>query len=407
MGNQRYKWELLILLWVAFFINQADRQIFNVVLPLIRKDLHLTDIQVGVIAMVFNLVFALLVPVAGYISDRYSRKWIIVISILFWSVATMCTSFSTGMLSLLLFRSVATGGGEAFFGPANYSLLASYHRTTRATAMSLHQTALYIGIVVCGYLAGFTAERWGWEKTFLLFGFLGIIHGGVLIFRLKETPQHIASNNKNNKAELLTSFKILFGTPTALLLTIAFSGLIFGLNGYLTWTPTYLYEKFGLSLELAGFHSMFYTHLFALIGIVIAGPLSDRVAKKDPANRLKFQISGLWVAVPFILLFAFSETQVLIYLGLAGFGFSRAFFDANTYSVLYDVIPARYHSTASGMMMMTGFIVGSTSPLLLGYMRTYMSMSAGFFILAMVWLISGLLLLIAKKYYFRKDYVRL
>ena len=43
-----YKWELIIMLWVAYFLNQGDRQIFNVVIPLIKEDLHLTDVQFGV-----------------------------------------------------------------------------------------------------------------------------------------------------------------------------------------------------------------------------------------------------------------------------------------------------------------------------------------------------------------------
>ena len=64
-----YKWEVLALLWIAYLLNQADRQIFNVVLPLIRADLDLTDTQVGFIATTFNLVFAILVPISGYWGD--------------------------------------------------------------------------------------------------------------------------------------------------------------------------------------------------------------------------------------------------------------------------------------------------------------------------------------------------
>lgn len=54
-----------------------------------------------------------------------------------------------------------------------------------------------------------------------------------------------------------------------------------------------------------------------------------------------------------------SSTLWIIYLGFAGFGFARAFFDANTYTVLYDVVPERYHSSASGVMIMTGFAIGA------------------------------------------------
>ena len=70
-----YKWEVLGLLWIAFFLNQADRQVFNVVLPLIKADLQLSDLQIGSIATVFNLVYALLVPFSGYVGDIFSRKW--------------------------------------------------------------------------------------------------------------------------------------------------------------------------------------------------------------------------------------------------------------------------------------------------------------------------------------------
>src|SRR5690606_20750226 len=142
---------------------QADRQVFNVVLPLIRSDLHLTDMQIGLIATVFNLTFALLVPLSGYIGDVYNRKWIIVGSIFFWSVATMLTGLSSSVWMLVLMRSIATGGGEAFFAPANYALLAGYHKSTRAFAMSIHQSSYYVGIIVSSYLAGYIGERYGWR----------------------------------------------------------------------------------------------------------------------------------------------------------------------------------------------------------------------------------------------------
>lgn len=78
-----YKWAVLGFLWVAFLLNQADRQVFNVVLPLIRDDLHLSDISVGWIATIFNLFYAVLVPVGGMAGDIFSRKWIVTLSLLF------------------------------------------------------------------------------------------------------------------------------------------------------------------------------------------------------------------------------------------------------------------------------------------------------------------------------------
>ena len=133
--KRSYKWEVLLLLWMAFLLNQGDRQVFNTVLPAIRDALNLTDTSVGLIATIFNLFYALMVPVGGWAGDRFSRKWVTTISILFWSIATAFTGLATSFLWLVVLRSVATGGGEAFFGPANYSLLGQYHTDTRARAM--------------------------------------------------------------------------------------------------------------------------------------------------------------------------------------------------------------------------------------------------------------------------------
>ncbi len=398
----RYKWEVLALLWIAYFLNQADRQVFNVVLPLLKTDLQLTDLQIGTIATAFNLVYALLVPLAGYIGDIFSKKWIVTISILFWSIATMFTGLANGMLMLIVMRSLATGGGEAFFGPANYTLLANYHKDTRAFAMSIHQTAYYIGIILSGYIAGYIGEHYGWRNAFYIFGAAGVIHGLVLIFRLKDQD----SVHTHEKIRFTEAVKVLFRTPTAVCLTIGFSGLIFVLTGYLTWTPTYLYEKFNMNLSLAGFHSMFYTHLFAFIGIIIAGRYSDKLALKNRRNRMLMQGIGLLIAVPFIILMGNSDALFLIYIGFAGFGFTRAFFDANTYAVLYDVIPLKYQSSASGIMLMTGFGVGALAPVALGYLKPLIGLSLGISLLSGVWLICGFLLLIAGRFYFEKDYDR-
>lgn len=401
--NSGYKWEVLALLWVAFFVNQADRQVFNVVLPLIKADLKLSDVGIGSIATVFNLVFALLVPVAGYFGDRFSHKWILVGSILFWSVATMLTGFSSGILMLIVFRSVATGGGEAFFGPANYAMLASCHKDTRAFAMSVHQTAYYLGVIVSGYVAGYIGERWGWRNAFYVFGGVGVIHGIVMAARLKDQKKE---RSVSEGIKFSDALKVFISTPTVLLLTAAYSGLIFVLVGYLTWTPTYLYEKFNMSLSAAGFSSMFFTHAFAFLGILFAGRISDRIAKKNPAKRLLMQAAGLICAAPFIVLMGNADLILMAYIGFAGFGFARAFFDANTYSVLYDVIPEKYRAFISGIKMMIGFSVGSVSPLILGYLKPRTGLSFGLSMLAGVWVICGIILLIAYRYYFKKDYLR-
>ena len=140
----RYKWEMLALLCGAFFFHQGDRALFGVVLSQIQGDLKLTDAELGLVGSVLFFLLALMLPVAGYFGDRWNRKSIIVNSLIFWSAATMCTGFTGGLVGLILFRSVATAGGESFYPPAAFPLIAAHHTRTRSLAFSIHQTALYI-----------------------------------------------------------------------------------------------------------------------------------------------------------------------------------------------------------------------------------------------------------------------
>ena len=408
-----YKWEVLLLLWMAYLLNQADRQVFNTVLPAIRDALNLTDTSIGLIATIFNLCYAVMVPLGGWAGDKFSKKWVVTIAILFWSVATMFTGLATGVIMLILLRSVATGGGEAFFGPANYSLIGQYHKETRARAMSIHQTAYYVGVILAGWLAGYIADKLGWQYSFIIFGAVGVVWGIIMIIRLKDKSSVSQdSDNKTNevkvpteKVGILDGFKVVFTTPTALMLTIGFSGLIFVITGFMTWVPAFLQEEFGQSQAAAGFNSMFYTYVAAFIGVLLAGSLSDKFATNSNKARMLLQAFGLIVGAVFLFIMGGSRTLWVLYLSFAGWGFFRAFFDANTYTVLYDVTPARLHASCSSAMITTGFAVGALAPVVLGAMKESLgSLAATFPVLGVIWVACGILMIIVSHTSYQKDY---
>lgn len=402
-----YKWEVLLLLWMAYLLNQADRQVFNTVLPSIRDALNLTDTSIGLIATIFNLCYAVMVPLGGWAGDKFSRKWVVTIAILFWSVATMFTGLATGVIMLILMRSVATGGGEAFFGPANYSLLGQYHTDTRARAMSIHQTAYYVGVILAGWLAGYIADKLGWEYSFIIFGAAGVIWGIIMAIRLKDKKEAVAEAKSEESAKIgiLDGFKTVFTTPTALMLTIGFSGLIFVITGFMTWVPAFLQEEFGQNQAAAGFNSMFYTYVAAFIGVLLAGSLSDKFAAKSNKARMLLQAFGLIVGSVFLFIMGNSTTIWVLYLSFAGWGFFRAFFDANTYTVLYDVTPSRLHASCSSAMITTGFAVGALAPVILGAMKESLgSLSSTFPVLGIIWVVCGVLMAIVSFTSYQKDY---
>ena len=410
------KWEVLLLLWMAYLLNQGDRQVFNTVLPAIREALNLTDTSVGLIATIFNLFYACCVPFGGWAGDRFSRKWVVTVAIIFWSVATMFTGLANGVFLLILMRSVATGGGEAFFGPANYSLLGQYHTDTRARAMSIHQTAYYVGVILAGWLAGLIADRFdainpgnGWKYSFIIFGAAGIIWGILMIFRLKDKEVTDSAERRKAVQNPLTAiwqgFRTVFTTPTALMLTIGFSGLIFVITGYMTWMPAYLQEELGQSQAAAGFNSMFWTYLAAFAGVLIAGVLSDRFASKNRKARMLLQAAGLVLGAVPLFVIGESKTVWILYLCFAGWGFFRAFFDANTYAVLYDVTPPHLHASCSSAMITTGFAVGAFAPVVLGAMKDSMgSLQATFPVLGVIWVTCGLLMAVVSFTSYQKDY---
>ncbi len=203
----------------------------------------------------------------------------------------------------------------------------------------------------------------------------------------------------------LDGFKTVFTTPTALMLTIGFSCFIFVITGYMTWVPAYLQEEFGQSQAAAGFNSMFYTYVAAFVGVLIAGAVSDKLAARNPSLRMVLQGVGLIGGAVFLFFMGGKSSLWLVYLMSAGWGFFRAFFDGNTYAVLYDVTPERLHASCSSAMIMTGFAVGALAPVVLGALKQSLgSLSATFPILAVIWLAAGLLTLVIARICYNKDF---
>ena len=310
-----YKWELIGLLWLCYFFNQADRQVYSVVLPALSEDLQLTPVQAGLVASIFMWTYAVLVPVAGYAGDVFRRKWIVFWSLLIWSMATLLSGVSMGLTWLVFFRGLSTGGGEAFYYPSANSLIGQYHQKTRALAMSIHQTSGYAGIVVSGLVAGWIAENYGWRMSFYAFGAIGLVLAAVILVRVKDIALPAPEAGSVERPPLWTVAREVGRKPTVWILGVAFAGFNFVGWGYFTWMSTFLHEKYELSLTDAGFASMFYSNLFALIGVLAGGRLSDTWAPRRRTLRMEVECLGLFCGVPFIALMGLTDHLWLCYAG--------------------------------------------------------------------------------------------
>jgi MFS family permease len=415
VNSSRYKWELLALLSCAFFFHQADRALFSVVLIPIQKELGLTDGQMGQIGSWMFATLAVMVPLAGFLGDRLSRKWIITCSLLFWSCATSVTGMATGLVGLILFRSVATGGGESFYAPSAYALLASHHKTTRSIALSVHQAALYVGLMCSGYLAGAVNAAWGWRTVFYIFGGCGILLGFVFVFRLKDTPgvepkaQAVA-----DKPKAWESFCVLVKTPSVLLATAGFCAVVFVNNAYVFWAPSFVMEKFKdaanpISLTQAAGGTMLYHHLAAFCAIMMGGLLTDGMVAKHPRFRLLLQGIALLLGTPMIYWIGVANTVSATWLAMAGYGIFRGLFEVNTHASLFDVVPAKYRSTAVGLMTMTAFIFGTLPTWVIGRFcdahGKVAGIQQGFAVMACAYLVGSASIFCSMLFTFNRDRV--
>jgi MFS family permease len=397
---------MLALLWFAFFLNQGDRQIYNAVLPLIGADLELNPVQLGLIATLFTAIYGILVPIAGYAGDIFSRKWMVFTSLFVFSIGTVLTGTAHGFIMLLLFRSIATGAGEAFYYPAANAMIAEFHHESRARAMAIHQTANYTGVVASGFLAAWIGEHWGWRSSFLAFGLAGVIWAILVAWRMKDAPRNTGADGgvSPTRIPLGEVCGVIFRKPTVILLSLAFGGMVFTLLGYLTWMPSYLHEKFGVSLASSGFHSVFYHHLLAYGGVILGGFLSDKLSVKRRHVRIEIEFLGLLLAAPFISLMGATNHITILYIALAGYGFFRGIYDSNLMAAPFDVIPPKYRASATGVILSCGFLMGSLAPVVLGWIKSHMSLGAGLSALGYVHLASAALVFIAMKFFFKRDF---
>jgi MFS family permease len=400
-----YQWEIIIWLFLAYIMNQADRQIFNVVLPLVKADLGLNDFQAGVIGSTMVVTMAFVFPVAGYIGDRYPRSIIIVLSLAAWSISTALSGLAVGLVSFIAIRSVATGVGEALYVPAAVAFIGEHHTKSRSMALAIHQSALYVGTIAGGFVAGWLGQLFGWKSSFFVFGGFGIVLALLMHVRLRRSHS-VSPVVDGQQPQFKEVLQALVKIKTAVTFSLVLGLSTFVAIGYLAWMPTYLHESFGLTLAEAGFFSVFYNLLAAFVGVMLGGRFSDKFAQKYPSFRLNLAGTALLLGIPFLYFMGASNNLTVVYVAMGGFGFCRGVFDSNIYASLFDVVPRRYHASAAGLMVAFSFFIGSLAPVVLGAIKQTGDLGAGLSGLAWAFLIGGSALLFAAYRFFPRDFIR-
>jgi MFS family permease len=379
--SSSYKWQVVGMLWLVCAFNYADRQCIFSVFPRLKAEFGFGPVQLGLIGSAFMWTYALGSPVAGFVGDHLSRKRLILGGCLFWSATTALTGLCTKFWQFVTVRAVV-GVGETVYFPASLSLLSDYHgRRTRSRALSIHQSGIYIGTILGGWLGAWFAVNYCWRAGLYFFGVAGAIMALVMMRFLKDVrrgaanaeggQKGAASEVAGRKLGVGEALRIFRAKPTAYLLMLVFLGANFVGTIFLTWTPSFLVDKFNFSLIEAGLFGTLYFSLASAVGSPLGGWLADRLAQNFVGGRMLVQASGLLTGAALIALVALTPKVGVLLGSMTLFGFCKGLYDSNIWASLYDVIEPRARGTATGIMNSVGWGGGALGPTFVGLVTKY------------------------------------
>lgn len=387
-----YRWEVVAMLWCAYFLFQADKQIYSVVLPPLRGELGLSGYEAGLVSTVFTLVVAMFSPLAGALGDRFQRHRTLILSVGIWSAGTALVGAANSFAVLLLLRSIVTSGAESFYPPVSHAYLAEQHTRTRALAISIHQTAQYAGPIGSGFLAGWIAEQFGWRYSFVIFGVAGVLLSVWMALRMRQTAESRLASGE----ALLAGFAHCFRLDGVRRIGFAFAAVLFVTIGYNTWAPSIFGEMFGLSLSQAGFQTAFWSSVCAMVGALLGGWLSDRFARAG-RSRFDLQAGALALAAPFLWLLGTAQTLPLALAALGAVGFFRGIYEGTIAVTLYDFVAPRYRASAAAVVLLLANLLASPSSAALGWIADHADLNQAVSGLSVCFVVGAAILFSARR----------
>lgn len=346
----RTAWLVVMLLIPVALLNYLDRQMLASMKASMMADLPdiATKANWGIVLGCFKWVYAGLSPIGGYVSDRFSRRHVIVASLFVWSTVTLATGYVTTFPQLVATRALM-GISEAFYIPAALAMISEFHSsTTRSRAVGLHQMGIYAGIIIGGF-SGYVAEdpELGWRWAFGVCGVVGMIYAGPLFVLLRNPPRDVPFTEQ---ASPLTAVKELLGNWNFILLVLYFT--LPALAGWVVkdWMPDILREQFGLGQGRAGVSAVLFVQVASLIGVGIGGWLADRWMRHTPRGRIFVSALGMSFFLPSLFGVGNAGSLAVAVGFLILFGLGWGFFDCNNMPILCQIVRPQFRATGYGIM---------------------------------------------------------
>ena len=405
-SSPSYKWVVVGLLSIVAFLNEVDRHAIYALFPLLERELGMSKVALGMLGSAFLWAYAVCGPQAGWVGDRFPRRYVIAASLVLWSLMTGLNGFAKSGNQLIYLR-VLLAVTEAFYVPCALALIAEYHgENTRSKAIALHLSAMAIGQVSGGFLGGFMGEYFSWRTLFFLLGGAGILYAPLLLLLLRASPRAVSSSPQTQRPSFLKAGRIVANVSTLRFFAIAFVCYSIAGSVMQTWLPYFLFHNFHTSLAAAGFSAAFYLQLPTAVGNLVGGGLGDYFATRDYRGRMLVQAGSLLVSAPFLLTMGMAGSITVVALSLAALGFLRAGWPPNVMAVIFQVLPSNLSSTTYGFLNFLGNVSAGVAVVAAANLGAVFGFGVAFGSLTLIHALAAATLLIAAFTRLKYDFIR-
>ena len=295
-------WYAVTILTIAYVVSFLDRQLLSLVVPLVKRDLLLTDTQVSLLlGLAFALFYTTMGIPIGRLADKKSRRAIIAVGISFWCLMTAACGLAKNYMQLFLAR-VGVGVGEATLSPSSLSMIGDYFpKEKRGKALGVFNIGVSVGsgiaFIVGGQIIAYVATReniilpiigeiFPWQALFIMVGLPGLIVAALMmtVKEPKRTEKIVLESDDGNSTDQLSikeTINFILERKSAygwLFLSMACSVLI----GYafLSWMPTMYDRTYGIDFRTITMWLGIAFLVSGPIGAIGTGWLGDYVFKR-------------------------------------------------------------------------------------------------------------------------------
>lgn len=400
------RWVVLVVLFLGFLINFADKSVVGLAAESLMGDLSLSYAQWGIIGSSFFWVFPISAVFIGVLTDRVSPKKIIAFMLLAWSFLQFGGYIIGGFATLLLYR-VLLGLAEGGYAPASLRMLFAYFPPAmRARVTTIFTSGSTVGAYAVAPLVVILLTAVGWRHTFAIMGLVSLVLLVVWVIVIpKKTPQLEELTVKSDdapkrKIPWSELYPILLSRTSIFTLFVAFG--FFCLSSWMQiWMPLYFLKVINLS-EMGMAYATLTVGGTSLIVSISMATISDRIFKKTQnirAGRVKVTGIGMLIAGLIFGSLYFTQSLVWALIGITlAYGFSYLII-STSHIIMCAQLPERT-STISGTIvafqnvaaalcaLATGFIIQSTGSdnIVQGFQYSFLMIAAIMVIVAILFI---------------------